>query len=388
MSPARPGILLPFLATRGGLLLVGVLAHHLLVSGLTLQKGNLRYHAPGPAVLEVWARWDAEWYLLIAERGYRPEEHVRARPAEPGARTVAYEPADATGFFPLYPFLIRLLTLVGLPSLLAGVLVSNLALLGALWFLRDLASRDHGEEAAGRAVWILLAFPTSFFLSAVYAESLMLLGLLGSLWAAREDRPWLAGLFGGLCVLSRPTGVLVLLPLLDETALRRPRAQGLRGIARIAAPLALPLLALGGYMLYCRALFGSLTPFLLRQERWRGASSGPWRAFVRYFESPRVHDAHHSTIDLLLAVILVASIPLLFRLLRRSHALYATAAILLPLCSTLWSYSRFAATLFPVHLAAALLAAEARGRFAALLAVCLPLSGLFMALYAAWWWVG
>jgi hypothetical protein len=141
-------------------------------------------------------------------------------------------------------------------------------------------------------------------------------------------------------------------------------------------------------MLYCRALFGSLTPFLLRQERWRGASSGPWRAFVRYFESPRVHDAHHSTIDLLLAVILVASIPLLFRLLRRSHALYATAAILLPLCSTLWSYSRFAATLFPVHLAAALLAAEARGRFAALLAVCLPLSGLFMALYAAWWWVG
>ena len=387
MNGERAGILLPFLASRGGLLLAGLLANALLVSGLTLQRGNLRYHAAGPAPLEIWARWDAEWYLLIAEHGYRPAERFLKPPADAGARAVAYEPADTTGFFPLYPLLIRAVTLLGPSALLSGVLVANLALLAALWFLRDLAARDHGEEVAERAVWILLAFPTSFFLSAVYAESLMLACLLGSLWAARRDRPWLAGVLGALCALSRPTGILVLLPLLDEL-LRRQRPAGTGVAARATAPLLLPIAALAGYMLYCRALFGSLAPFVLRQERWRGATTGPWRAFVRYFEAPRIHDAHHSTIDLVVAALLVASIPFLFRHLRRSHALYGAAAILLPLCSTLWSYSRFAAGIFPVHLAAATILAASRGRFAALLAVMLPLSGFFMALYAAWWWVG
>ncbi len=98
-------------------------------------------------------------------------------------------------------------------------------------------------------------------------------------------------------------------------------------------------------MIYCHSLFGSAIPFVLRQERWRGPSSGPWRAFLRYLESPRLHDAHHSTIDLIVALIFVATIPLLFRFVRRSTALYAAAAILLPLSSTLWSFSRFAATL-------------------------------------------
>ena len=380
MSGRRLGIAPPFLATRGALLLVGLLASRLLVSGLTLQKGNLVYHRPGPVALEVWARWDAEWYLLIAEQGYHSDAFFLDRP-------VAYSPEDATGFFPLYPLLTRVGTLLGLSALCAGVLVSNLALLLGLWFLRDLAARDFGEDAAEAALWVLVTFPTSFFLSAVYAESLMLAGALGALRAARDGRPWAAGLWGAIATLARPTGILVMVPLVDELLLARRAHPGPRGASRLAA-LAIPPGALAGYMLYCRASFGSFAPFLARQERWRGAFSGPWRAFTRYLEAPHLHDAHHSTIDLAFALFLVASIPFLFRRLPRSYALYGALAILLPLCSTLWSFARFAATVFPVTILIALWAARSRGRLLTYLATALPLSGFFMALYAAWWWVG
>lgn len=387
MSLGPQGIALPFAATRGGLLMVGLLASQLLVSGLVLQKGNLVYHTAGPAPLEIWARWDAEWYLLIAERGYRSADHFMNGGAARDDRRVAYTAADTTGFFPLYPLLIRALSWVGPSSLAAGVLISNAALLMALWLLRDLVRRDHGEEAATASCWILLCFPTSLFLSAVYAESLMLACLLGALRAARIERPWLAGILGGLCALSRPTGILVVIPLFDEL-LRSPRRQGARASGARAAALGLPFAALFGYMLYCREAFGAWAPFLERQARWRGAVSGPWRAFARYLESPRLHDAHHSTIDLVLAVLLVASLPLLYLRLRRSYALYATAAILVPLTSTLWSFSRFAATIFPIHVLLATLAGPSPRRLAAYMAVSLPLLGFFMALYAAWWWVG
>jgi hypothetical protein len=278
------------------------------------------------------------------------------------------------------------------PALAAGVIVSNLALLLAAWLLRDLARGEMGDEAAERSVWLLLAFPTSFFLSAVYAESTMLAALLGAIWLLRTDRPLLAGAAGALCALSRPTGILVILPLGWEVLLRlragwRDRAWEARLLPPAAALLP-PVLALGGYMLFCRARFGSLAPFLERQERWRGATSGPWRAFVRYFEAPAVHGAHHSSIDLVVAIAAVLSIPFFFRRLRTSHALYGAAAILLPLGSTLWSFSRFAASIYPLHLLAALLCARSERRFAAALALWLPLAGLFMALYAAWWWVG
>ena len=387
IGPGARRLLVPYVATRLGLLLAGWLAAHLLVSGLTVQKGNLVRPRREPAVVDLWARWDAEWYLLIAERGYGADDAFVGLP-------VAYRRGDDSGFFPLYPVLIRAFMSTGLPPAASGVLVSNLALLLALWLMRDLVRRDFGDTTADHAVILLLAFPTSFFLSAVYAESVMLASILGAVRLARDGRPALAGMAGALAALSRPTGILVVVPLLVET-LRSgsfgggaPIDAGLRR-ARAAVALVLPpCLAVLGYMLYCRSLYGSLAPFLARQERWRGPTGGPWRAFARYFESPELHGAHHSSVDFVVAALFVTSIPWLFRRLRLADAAYATAAILLPLGSTLWSFSRFAAAIYPVHVLLACWSSREEGRLGAVLGILLPLSGLFMALYAAWWWVG
>ncbi|HUD70625.1 MAG TPA: mannosyltransferase family protein [Dongiaceae bacterium] len=387
-------VLLPFAATRLGLLVVGWLALFLLPSGLTLQTGNLVHHAPGPALLEMWARWDSEWYLLIADRGYGADDEFLPR-------KVAYEHGDDTGFFPLYPLLVRLVARTGISSLAAGVLVSNVALLVALAALHRLVDRDRGGAAADRAVWLVAAFPTSFFLSAVYAESLMLATLLLAIVAARDGRLLVAGLAAAACALSKPTGCLALLPVWVEIATGDRRRAGLPSAGAPRAPIAprlahlalvtLPsLAALGAYAAFCHSLTGRWAPFLERQARWRGPTGFPWRAFARYFENPQVHGAHHSSIDFVIATAAVLSIPWLWRRLRPSDALYGSVAILLPLGSTLWSFSRFAASIYPL---AALYAggsadAGAERRCRALLGVWLPAGGLLFALFAAWWWVG
>jgi hypothetical protein len=290
--------------------------------------------------------------------------------------------------------LVRGVAALGPSTLFAGVLVSNLALLAALALLREMTRREHGEVIAGRAVWILLAFPTSFFLSAVYAESLLLATLLGSIALARAGRPFLAGTCAALCALSKPTGVLVLVPLVIElwpdraapgvAASRASRSRMLR----LAAALAPVAAALGGWALACQAVYGDVVPFIARQARWRGPTSGPWRAFARYFDSPRIHDAHHSTIDLVCALLFLAALPVIWRRLRTSEAAWATVAILLPLGSSLWSFTRFAASIYPFHVAVALSTEDSERRFTSWIVALMPLGGLFMALFAAWWWVG
>ncbi|HEV8120687.1 MAG TPA: glycosyltransferase 87 family protein [Candidatus Polarisedimenticolia bacterium] len=379
MKASLRAVLLPFAATRAALLCAGLLGAFLLPSGLLLQKGNLQGHVRVSPVFDIWARWDSEWYLLIATRGYGADDAFVGLP-------VSYRHGDDAGFFPLYPMLLRGVAATGLPPVVAGVLVSNTALLLAAALLRRLVEDERGPDEADRAVWILLAFPTSFFLSAVYAESTMLAAILGSVLLARRQRALQAGALAGLAALARPTGLLAIVPLVLE--LGRSASSWTDRARRVVIGLLGPVAAIGGYMAFCQARFGEWAPFFTRQERWRGATGGPWRAFVRYFEHPEIHGAHHSTIDFVCAALLVLSLPWMVRRLRPADAAYGAVAILLPLGSTLWSYTRFASTLYPLPMLLARGTPQSDTRLRAILALFLPLGGLFMALFAAWWWVG
>jgi len=375
----RPGgwsrqILLPFAATRVGLLLVGVLALGLLGS-VRSTSSNLVAHTPMPAPLEVWARWDSEWYLLIAAHGYRVDSFLEGYRPD-------YHPEDSTGFFPLYPLLLRGVSTTGLPPVAAGVLVSNVALLVALTLFRLLVRDEMDEQAATVSLWALLAFPTSLFFSAVYSESLALALTLGAFLAARQRRwGWLAlcGFFGAL---TRPTGVLVAAAIVWEVWERKGGWKGWLSLAAFPA-------GTGVFCLFCQRVFGDPLAWVHRQARWRGATSGPWRAFVRFFESaPRLHGSHSSLLELVIAALFLVALVPAVRKLRPSRAAYAVLSVLFPLCSTLWSFSRLALTIFPAF---ALLGLAARRRpqlLSLYLAVSLPLGGLLMTLFACGWWAG
>jgi len=370
--------------SRLALAIVGMLSVQLLASGLSVMKGNLVFHEPVALPLEIWARWDAEWYLLIAEKGYRSGEAFLHLP-------VGYEPEAAAGFLPLYPLLIRALApLTG--GVAAGVLISNLCLWASLGLLFVLARDAAGGGAAGRraglaACGALLAFPMSFFLSAVYAESLFLLLSLGCFRLLHSERIAAASACAALAAVTRPAGLLLALPIVWE-CLAGSRDEPRRA-ARALWVLVVPA-GLLGFMMWCASALGDPLAFFHRQERWRGTMSGPWRAFTRWWESgPAAHGAHNSTVEMAVATVFVLMLPLLFARLRTSYALYAAAAVMLPLCSSLWSFSRFGLTVFPVYILAGEAWARRRSPVAAACVVVGAIgSGFFMALYAGWWWAG
>ena len=82
---------------------------------------------------------------------------------------------------------------------------------------------------------LLVAFcPVSFFLSAVYTESLFLALSVGSIYAARRERWLLCGVLGFLAAISRNGGVALILPT-AIIYLYGPRAAATLALTRWAA---------------------------------------------------------------------------------------------------------------------------------------------------------
>ena len=91
---------------------------------------------------DVWARWDSVWFLRIAEHGY-------------GSASGA-----ASAFYPLYPADVGGLgRVLGGHYVLAGILVSLAAALGAFVLLYRLAEERLGADGARRAVLYLARVP-------------------------------------------------------------------------------------------------------------------------------------------------------------------------------------------------------------------------------------
>ena len=78
---------------------------------------------------------------------------------------------------------------------------------------------------------------------------------------------------------------------------------------------------------------------------------------------------------------------LAWRWLRPSYALYMTALLLVPLTTgTLLSMPRFVLVMFPMYLVLAIIGRR-QAVHETMLVVGMCLGGLFMALYAQWYWV-
>ena len=257
-------------------------------------------------------RFDAAWFLKIADTGYRDDDASAA-------------------FLPGYPLAIRALSWVVGDDLLAALLISNVAFLAALLVLHALTEEEYDRPMARRSVVLLAAFPTSFFFLAPFSESLFLLLTLVSFRAARRSRWPAAGVLGAAAAATRSAG-LAMIPALAVEAWAR-RTMGRRPVAGFVAAV---LVAVGP-ALYAAWWFaaGDIRAPIDAQAVWARHFAMPLvtlgRGVALGVRGIVIPDRPLRTADLLVTALAVMPLAIGWRRIRPTYAVYATASLLLPL---------------------------------------------------------
>ncbi|HXH87798.1 MAG TPA: mannosyltransferase family protein [Gaiellaceae bacterium] len=332
-----------------------------------------RLHELGPGI-DVWARWDSDWYLRVADGGY------------------SESPSSTPAFFPLYPALVGLLgRILAGHFVLAGVLLSLAACAVAFVLLQRLAGERLGVEGAQRAVLYLALFPTAFFLQAVYSESLYLVLVLAAFLLAERGRFLGAGAVTGLAMLTRPVGVALLLAL----AVLAWRAEDRRR-ALLRLGLAVPVAA--AYPILLAIWIGEPLAFLRAQDgiwqrslSWLGPLGGLWDGVAVLFADRPARDLALNLQQLGFTLALLALGVAAWRRFGAAYGVFVLASLAIPLSfpSDRWpllSISRFGLVLFPVVLVLAALGSRPR-LHAAITGVSATLLGIAVVQWALWQWV-
>jgi hypothetical protein len=194
-APETRAVLPIHLATRLGVLAVGFLAV-VLIGFPTSEPPPLRIY--DHALLDLPARWDAGWYLSVANEGYEWSPQSANR-------------QQNIAFFPAFPLAVRYVSVIfGRQPLWSGVAISLVAFFGALVYLLRLAREDLGDEdRAVTAVLLLASYPFALFFSAPYTESLFLLAVAGAVYHFRRHELWPAAAWGLVAGLTRPNGAFL-----------------------------------------------------------------------------------------------------------------------------------------------------------------------------------
>jgi Gpi18-like mannosyltransferase len=98
--------------------------------------------------LELFTHWDAAWFKQIVTQGYNYVDDGKMH---------------NIAFFPVFPLAVRAVMSLGFSFEIAGLLVNNLALLGAMILLYRWVEERHGDSAArwATAVMAWCPFPYS-----------------------------------------------------------------------------------------------------------------------------------------------------------------------------------------------------------------------------------
>ncbi|MBX3071564.1 MAG: glycosyltransferase family 39 protein [Thermomicrobiales bacterium] len=384
----------------------------------TMNSGSPPYGTDAPPlsgwqaqIVEPLRLWDGLWYRLIAIEGY------------------AYDDAVAA-FWPALPVSMRGLSrITGLPEETSGYLIANLAFAVALIVLYRLLSLDFGQTIARRSLWVLALFPTALFFSAVYTESVFLMFAAGSLYAARIQRWWIAGVLGLLASLTRSYGVFLGLPLL--VLFIQQYGFYLRNLFPKIIAVGMPALGPLFFGWHLEDKQGSWRQFIDVQNQWNRTFAWPWEtmkcavsgceltltqygqtnvwqvdgadwSWLRQLnENPRwetlsdpafrLAAANSDTLELAMTVLFIGLAVVGLRMLPLYQSAYLIPGLVIPLFSPstvhpLMSMPRFGLTLFPLFVVIALLL-KPRWLRLPVLAISTVFLILLTAQFANWYWV-
>ncbi len=172
------------------------------VMGTVLGRPEFALDSSVPEAFALLGSWDTTWYLDIARSGY------------------AFDVGQVgqvftnVAFFPLLPMIMWTAAALGLNPFWAALVVGNGMFLVALISLHAITKARFGPIMATRATWVLALAPPSIAASMAYSEGIALGLAIGAAWLAWRQRFVWAGVVAAFGVLIRPTGVLIVLPVL------------------------------------------------------------------------------------------------------------------------------------------------------------------------------
>lgn len=334
-TPIRRALLIA-LAWRVLVALVSFASYYLMPRG-TLQSYSPIFAREWPAspvsvLLDTAVRLDSGWYASVALNGYTYSTHH----------------LSSIAFYPLYPLLIRIVLPVAANVWIAGVALSNAALFGAVYYLVRWLELRGLDDRAELVTVLILCYPFSFFLGAMYSEPLYLMLALAAFYYAELGAGRRSAFAGGLLALTRPTGIIILPCLAIMAMCRRWRGKAFLALAG-------PPAGLLAFSLYQLVVFG--TPLASTHAEL----AAPWsRTLGQGWSDLTLHGSHTRPIPYLIAmlalgILFLTAVPAVYRRLGPAYASFAALSILLPASTGLISLERFAAVDFPVFAVVGLL---------------------------------
>ena len=295
-----------------------------------------------PLLISAFANFDGLHYLMIAQRGYSQYEQA---------------------FFPLYPTLIHLLSLITYNELISGLLISNISFVSALFvFQKILVLLKIDKKQISWFFIFFLCFTSSFFFGAAYTEGLFFLLFSLSIYFFLKKNYALAGFFATLTSLTRLIGIFLFIPFFFQLiaekggVLKNFKFQ----VSNLCVALFSPLLGLFIYMAYLWKTTGDPLIFFHAQPKF-GANRSTHlillpQVLYRYCKIlvTAAHDFQWSmalvevTIFLIVFCILIADLVVLLKEKKQNYFLigltvFSFANIILPtLTGTFSSIPRYA----------------------------------------------
>ena len=326
-----------------------------------------------PKLYDLWNHWDTKWYLSIAASGYQKFGDGRA----------------SITYFPLYPSIIRLGTIVFKDYLKSALTVSNLSFILALIVFYKLVKIDFSEKIAWRSIVYFSIFPTAYFLHAGYTESLFLMFTFSAIYFMREKKWFLASILGMLATLTRLNG-LVLVPVFLAEYLTNKKLN----FRQLKFDIFWVLLIIFGFVFYLYLNFHTFgNPFAFRavyeEVTWERLSL-PWvglfdavNRFYRYQLADWMMEGFMVILFWLFDLILLATS---LKKIRLSYKIFAWLNFLLMTSTSIWSgLPRYTLLLFPIFIVLARWGEKPVKNY--LISICfLFLQGIFLMLFVQGRW--
>lgn len=190
---------------------------------------------------EIFNIWDGPHYIDIAKNGY-----VKSGDGK-----------EFIVFYPLYPLLIRIFSLIFRDYALSALIISNIcAAVGGIYVYK-LCTLDMNEDDGIFAVMLMQTFPFAFFMSGVYTESLFIMLAAITMFGTLKKRYAAAAVAAFFAALTRVQGVLLVVFMLAEIF----KSDKKKCVLAIA-----PILGFGIYLLVNKITFGNAFEFMKYQK--------------------------------------------------------------------------------------------------------------------------